>query len=330
MRREGPSSRSSLPPSSDSTACMPGCRHDRAPSRGQSRKPVRPSGMTKPSAWRAFLRPAAYRTFWNAPRMAKGQPHGSETSSLPDGGPGQTLLKVRHGIRLPAGASPSRSITDRMSDKMASRSLRPEIATKRAGCRAAPGQIPCFLPRRPLPGTPTLPSLPVSPKRPSSARIASRPAACHASSLIKAYARRDPPLHRRKALPVFPELFQRPGSKHEREREKENTPPPFTPQHPPPLRSYVMPYFKQPPDSDGDFRPDLKKVFSGMGRAREGKGQFLQKTPLPLSSFPRSTAPPQQKSGAVTCTRFYRKNKGTIVCYFFSPLCLRLWPCCMK
>ena len=117
---------------SDSTACMPGCRHDRAPSRGQSRKPVRPSGMTKPSAWRAFLRPAAYRTSWNAPRVAKGQPHGSETSSLPDGGPGQTLLKVRHGIRLPAGASPRRSITDRMSDKMASRSLRPAIATKRA------------------------------------------------------------------------------------------------------------------------------------------------------------------------------------------------------
>ena len=37
-----------------------------------------------------------------------------------------------------------------------------------------------------------------------------------------------------------------------------------------------------------------------------------------------------KKSGAVTCTRFYRKNKGTWMCYFFSPLCLRLWPCCMK
>ena len=160
-----------------------------------------------------------------------------------------------------------------MSDKMAFRLLRPAIATKRAGCRAAP-VLPPGVVRVPAP--PTLPSLPISPKRPSSARIASRPAACHAASLIKAYARRNPPLHRRKALPILSELFQRPGSKHEREREKENTPPPFTPQHPPPLRSYVMPYFKQPPDSDGDFRPDLKKVFSGMGRAREGKGQFLR------------------------------------------------------
>ena len=211
---------------------------------------------------------------------------------------------------------------------MASRPLRPAIATKRAGCRAAP-VLPPGVVRFPAP--PTRPSLPVSPKRPSSARIASRPWRAMPPALSKRMPDGIRLFIAGRSLPVFPELFQRPGSKHEREREKENTPPPFTPQHPlPPLRSYVMPYFKQPPDSDGDFRPDLKKVFSGMGRAREGKGQFLQKKPLPLSSFPRSTAPPQQKSGAVTCTRFYRKNKGTWMCYFFSPLCLRLWPCCMK
>lgn len=28
-----------------------------------------------------FLRPAAYRTFWNAPRVEKGQPHGSGIAS---------------------------------------------------------------------------------------------------------------------------------------------------------------------------------------------------------------------------------------------------------
>ena len=70
-----------------------------------------------------------------------------------------------------------------------------------------------------------------------------------------------------------------------RKQAREKTPSLFTPRHSlPPLRPYVMPYSKQPPDSDGDFRPDLKKVFSGMGRAREGKGQFLQKTPLPYPS----------------------------------------------
>ena len=129
-------------------------------------------------------------------------------------------------------------------------------------------------------------------------------------------------------LPVFPELFQRPGSKHEREREKENTPPLFTPQHPPPLRPYGMPYFKQPPDSDGDFRSDLKKVFSGMGRAREGKGQFLQKTPLPLSSFPRSTASPQSEPPAkrVVCSgpvrACYRLRLKTLAFTLFKPSAL--------
>lgn len=139
MRREAPSSRTSLPsvPSSDSTACMPACRHDRAPSRGQSRKPVRPSGMTKPSAWRAFLRPAAYRTFWNAPRVEKGRTAPKHRPCLMEDR-GKPCRKSGTASAFPAGASPRRSITDRMSDKMASRSLRPEIATKRAGCRAAP------------------------------------------------------------------------------------------------------------------------------------------------------------------------------------------------
>ena len=160
---------------------------------------------------------------------------------------------------------------------MASRPLRPAIATKRAGCRAAP-VLPPGVVRFPAP--PTLPSLPVSPKRPSSARIASRPAACHAASLIKAYARRNPPLHRRK---VPSHTFQEYCGPKASARKKLR--PSSLPASPlPPLRSYGMPYFKQPPDSDGDFRPDLKKVFSGMGRAREGKGQFLQKTPLPSPS----------------------------------------------
>ena len=179
---------------------------------------------------------------------------------------------------------------------MAFRPLRPAIATKRAGYRAAAGQLPCFLPRRPLPGTPTLPSLPV----------ALNTALCTDSVPPCGVPCRQPnqsvcptgsaSSSQEGPFPYFPSYSSAPeASTREQEREKENTPPLFTPRHPPPLRPYGMPYFKQPPDSDGDFRPDLKKVFSGMGRAREGKGQFLQKTPLPLSLFPRSTAPPQQK-----------------------------------
>lgn len=144
MRREAPSPRSSLPsdPSSDSTACMPGCRHDRAPSRGQSRKPVRPSGMTKPSAWRAFLRPAAYRTFWNAPRVAKGQPHGSGIA-LPDGGPGQTLLKVRQDIRLPCRSIPK---PEHHGPHVRQDGLPAPSGQRSPRNGQAAGQLPCFLP----------------------------------------------------------------------------------------------------------------------------------------------------------------------------------------
>lgn len=155
MRREGPSSQISLPsaPSSDSTACMPGCRHDRAPSRGQSRKPVRPSGMTKPSAWRAFLRPAAYRTFWNAPRVAKGQPYGSETSSLPGKGRGK-LLKVRQDIGLPWRSIPK---PEHHGPLVRQDGLPLPPARNRYETGRLPGSCSASSRRRPLPGTSNTP-----------------------------------------------------------------------------------------------------------------------------------------------------------------------------
>lgn len=140
MRREAPSSLSSFPPSSDSTACMPGCRHDRAPSRGQSRKPVRPSGMTKPSAWRAFLRPAAYRTFWNAPRVEKGCTAPKHPPFLVRAGANLAENPARHPPSLPehpqAGASRTACQT------RDSRPLRQQAP--RNGHAA--GQLLCFLP----------------------------------------------------------------------------------------------------------------------------------------------------------------------------------------
>lgn len=143
MRREAPSSRTSLPsvPSSDSTACMPGCRHDRAPSRGQSRKPVRPSGMTKPSAWRAFLRPAAYRTFWNAPRVEKGRT-----------APKHPPFLVRAGANLaesPAGHRPSLAEHPQAgASRTACQTRWPPAPSGQKSLRngQAAGQLPCFLP----------------------------------------------------------------------------------------------------------------------------------------------------------------------------------------
>ena len=215
---------------------------------------------------------------------------------------------------------------------MASRSLRPEIATKRAGCRAAAGQLPCFLPRRPLPGTPTLPSLPV----------ALNTALCTDSVPPCGVPCRQPnqsvcptgsaSSSQEGPFPYFPSYSSAPEAstrEQERERERKHSAHLHSPASPSsPVVCHAL--FQTAARQRRGLSPRPEESFFGDGRAREGKGQFLQKTPLPLSLFPRSTAPPQQKSGAVTCTRFYRKNKGTWMCYFFSPLCLRLWPCCMK
>lgn len=154
MRREGPSSRTSLPsdPSSDSTACMPGCRHDRTPSRGQSRKPVRPSGMTKPSAWRAFLRPAAYRTFWNAPRVEKGRTAPKHPPFLmEDRG---KLLKVRQDIGLPWRSIPK---PEHHGPHIRQDGLPPPPASDRHETGRLPGSSRASSRRRPLPGTSNTP-----------------------------------------------------------------------------------------------------------------------------------------------------------------------------
>ncbi len=235
------------------------------------------------------------------------------------------LLKVRNGIRLPWRSIPK---PEHHGPYVRQDGLPPPPASDRHETGRLPGSFRASSRRRPRPGTSNPPSLPVSPKRPSSARIASRPWRAMPPALSKrmpdgsASSSQKGPSRLSRAIPA--------PRKQARERKK-TLRPSSLPSLPPPSSPAVWhASFQTAADNDGDFRPDLKKVFSGMGRAREGKGQFLQKTPLPLSSFPCSTVPPQQKSGAVTCTRFYRKNKGTIVGYFFSPLCLRLWPCCMK
>lgn len=93
---------------SDGTACPPNGRHGRTPSRGQSRKPVRPSGMTKPSAWRAFLRPAGHRL---PETSCAGRAHVRlATLAFSDGAPEQSLPDFSTASAFPDKAFPSRSI----------------------------------------------------------------------------------------------------------------------------------------------------------------------------------------------------------------------------
>ena len=193
-----------------------------------------------------------------------------------------------------------------MSDKMAFRPLRPAIATKRAGCRAAP-VLPPGVVRVPAP--PTRPSLPVSPKRPSSARIASRPAACHAASLIKAYARRDPPLHRRKALPILSELFQRPeASTREKERKKTLRPlhSPASPSSPAVWHALFQTAARQ----RRGLSPRPEESFFGDGESTRGEGAvFTKKAPSPLVIPPLHSPSTTKKAGQSPAPAFTGKTK---------------------
>ena len=205
---------------------------------------------------------------------------------------------------------------------MAFRPLRPAIATKRAGYRAAP-VLPPGVVRVPAP--PTRPSLPVSPKRPSSARIASRPAACHAASLIKAYDRRDPPLHRRNAPSHTFRAIPAAGSKREKKLRPSSLP--ASPSSPAVWHALFQTAARQ----RRGLSPRPEESFFGDGESTRGEGAvFTKNAPSPLVIPPLHSPSTTKKAGQSPAPAFTGKNKGTIVCYFFSPLCLRLWPCCMK
>lgn len=163
-----------------------------------------------------------------------------------------------------------------MSDKISS--LRPVTATKRAGCRTASELSPAsstFCP-------PTLPSLPLCLKySPLPERIP--PGCIMQSGLSKSIPDRSASSWQKGPFPYFPKLFQRPGSKRERERK---TPAPSLPSFPPLPWSYGMPHFTQPPDNDGDFHPDLKKRFFGDGESTRGEGAvFTKNAPSPLAGI---------------------------------------------
>ena len=190
---------------------------------------------------------------------------------------------------------------------MASRPLRPAIATKRAGCRAAP-VLPPGVVRFPAP--PTLPSLPVSPKRPSSARIASRPWRAMPPALSKRMPDGIRLFIAGRPLPILSELFQRPGSKREREREKENTPPLFTPQHPPSSPAVWHALFQTAARQRRGLSLRPEESFFGDGESTRGEGAvFTKKAPSPLVIPPLHSPSTTKKAGQSPAPAFTGKTK---------------------
>ena len=88
-------------------------------------------------------------------RSPRGErPHGSETSSLPDGGPGQTLLKVRNGIRLPCRSIPK---PEHHGPLVRQDGLPPPPASDHHETGRLPGSFRASSRRRPRPGTSNTP-----------------------------------------------------------------------------------------------------------------------------------------------------------------------------
>ena len=197
-----------------------------------------------------------------------------------------------------------------MSDKMASRSLRPEIATKRAGCRAAAGQLPCFLPRRPLPGTPTLPSLPV----------ALNTALCTDSVPPCGVPCRQPnqsvcptgsaSSSQEGPFPYFPSYSSAPeASTREQERERKHSAPLHSPASPSsPAVWHAL--FQTAARQRRGLSPRPEESFFGDGESTRGEGAvFTKNAPSPLVIPPLHSPSTTKKAGQSPAPAFTGKTQ---------------------
>ena len=185
---------------------------------------------------------------------------------------------------------------------MAFRPLRPEIATKRAGCRAAP-VLPPGVVRFPAP--PTRPSLPVSPKRPSSARIASRPWRAMPPALSKRMPDGIRLFIAGRPFPYFPGVL-RPESKREKK-----TPSLFTPSIPPPSSPVVWhALFQTAARQRRGLSPRPEESFFGDGESTRGEGAvFTKNAPSPLVIPPLHSPSTTKKAGQSPAPAFTGKTK---------------------
>ena len=185
---------------------------------------------------------------------------------------------------------------------MASRPLRPAIATKRAGYRAAP-VLPPGVVRFPAP--PTLPSLPVSPKRPSSARIASRPWRAMPPALSKRMPDGIRLFIAGRPFPYFPGVL-RPESKREKK-----TPSLFTPSIPPPFSLAVWhALFQTAARQRRGLSPRPEESFFGDGESTRGEGAvFTKNAPSPLVIPPLHSPSTTKKAGQSPAPAFTGKTK---------------------
>ena len=257
--------------------------------------------MTKPSAWRAFLRPAGHRLPETS--CAGRAPHGpSQPPDMPNRDRSTPYRPPCTASVFPAKAFPSRSIPARVSDRPAS------------PCRSGPAM------RQQPPGSPTSPSgiaarypqtrlhFPTSAQDgplPKSVPPCGVPAA-----IIKELPRRIRLFIAGRPRPILPEVFQRPGSK--REREKEKTPASSLPSFPP--------SFSRSHDQTCPFLPAASQrrgpaaspggSFFGDGESTRGEGAvFTKNAPSPHVIPLLHGHSPTKKAGQSPAPAFTGKTK---------------------
>ena len=257
--------------------------------------------MTKPSAWRAFLRPAGHRLPETS--CAGRAPHGpSQPPDMPDRDRSTPCRPPGPAPGCPARQPPSRSIPARISDRPASpRRSGPTMRQQPPGNPTSPFGIAARV-------SPNTPSLPDIRKRRSSARRASRPAAC-----LQPLSRGSPDglFIAGRPHPILPEVCQRPGSKRERGKETEKSGPLHSPAFPllPPRPYDHVPFQTAASQRRGPAaRPE--ESFFGDGESTRGEGAvFTKNAPSPLVTPLLHGLSPTKKAGQSPAPAFTGKTK---------------------
>ena len=228
-------------------------------------------------------------------------PHGpSQPPDMPDRDRSTPCRPPGPAPGCPARQPPSRSIPARISDRPASpRRSGPTMRQQPPGNPTSPFGIAARV-------SPNTPSLPDIRKRRSSARRASRPAAC-----LQPLSRSSPdgPFIVGRPRPILPEVFQQPGSK----REREKTPASSLPSFPPPS-------FSRPHDQTCPFLPAASQrrgpadspggSFFGDGESTRGEGAvFTKNAPSPLVIPLLHGLSPTKKAGQSPAPAFTGKTK---------------------
>ena len=258
--------------------------------------------MTKPSAWRAFLRPAGHRLPETS--CAGRAPHGlSQPPDMPNRDRSTPYRPPCTASAFPAKAFPSRSIPARVSDRPASpRHSGPTTRQQPPGSPTSPSGIAAGIPKHAF-----------TSRHPHKTFLRTKsvpPCGVPAARLIKELPRRIRLFIAGRPRPILPEVFQRPGSKRESKRDRK-IPALFTLQPSPsflPGRMACPISNRRQPTTGTGARPE--ESFFGDEESTRGEGAvFTKNAPSLLVTPLLHGLSPTKKAGQLPAPAFTGKTK---------------------